>query len=140
MVKKVHAYAFTVLRPENTMDLFSKLSNRSDIDYFCYGMEKGSKVCIPHLQGYIWMKEPSSYSKVRRVIGKCYVERARKDPYTNYRYCKKEGACVALGDLDNCQMKWTFGSDLLTTESNSGMIKFDIEAIEKLLNSPPSET
>lgn len=92
MAKKVHDYAFTIVRPSDPSRIFTELRLHPAVYGVFFGEEISPKTGVLHLQGYIWFYDPVSYSKAKRIIGNnAYVQRARKSPLANYEYCTKQG-------------------------------------------------
>lgn len=91
MAKKVHDYAFTIVRPKDPTGIFTQLRTHPLVRGVFFGEEIAPTSGFIHLQGYIWFNEPVSFSKAKRVIGnKAFVQRAVKSPEANYEYCRKQ--------------------------------------------------
>lgn len=61
------------------------------------GKEVAPETGTPHLQGYIYFKEPVSVSTVRRILSGAHIELARGDFESNRVYCTKSGTYTEEG-------------------------------------------
>ena len=62
----------------------------ADISYLCYGKEVGESG-TPHLQGYVYTRNPVGLSWVRKRIPRAHFEVSRGRPDQAIAYCEKDG-------------------------------------------------
>lgn len=68
--------------------------------------DKGEKT--PHIQGYVYWKNPRTWSKLREITDKrAHVEVAKGSPKDNQKYCSKEGNYEEFGKCPVGQGKRT---------------------------------
>lgn len=60
--------------------------------YLVYGHEIAPTTGTPHLQGYIYFKNPRSVKSVRKQFDGCHIEPAKADAIDNKEYCTKVDA------------------------------------------------
>lgn len=65
--------------------------------FICFGREVGESG-TPHLQGYLYAKQPLSLSQCRERIGNAHFEISRGTPAQAIEYCKKDGDFDEAGE------------------------------------------
>ena len=71
--------------------------------YMIVGEEVGEKG-TPHLQGYIYFKNPRSVKNIVKVL-RGHVEVAKGSPLQNYEYCSKQKVLLEYGTRPKGQGK-----------------------------------
>lgn len=64
--------------------------------YLVYGLEIGDSG-TPHIQGYLYFKSGSAFSRVKKQFPTAHIEAARGDALTNRAYCIKDGSWFEYG-------------------------------------------
>jgi len=77
----------------NMLDMAQRHSEK-----WIFGKEVG-KEGTPHIQGYIYFKQPKEFKKVVELLAnkRIHVEKAKGNPKQNYNYCSKEGEYIQKG-------------------------------------------
>lgn len=111
-----------------------KFCKDAKLDYII-GEEIGTQSQIPHLQGYIYRKNQIEFNMVKKAMPRAHIEKARKDYYTNFKYCSKDGKYVTNMDikLDKSDVK----SLVLNDEYNNVVWKPWQKDILDLLETKP---
>lgn len=66
--------------------------------YNIIGKEVG-KNGTPHLQGFIIFNNAKSFNATKKLLGsRAHIEASEGTPYSNFRYCSKDGNYVETGD------------------------------------------
>lgn len=65
--------------------------------YLVYGREIAPETGTPHLQGYVYFKNPRHVGSVRKALKGAHVEKALGSSDSNYTYCTKGGDFIELG-------------------------------------------
>lgn len=68
-----------------------------DITYGVFGREICPTTGTPHIQGYIYYKNPRYYSAVKKRLEGAHVDIAKGDHEDNYKYCTKSGKYEEVG-------------------------------------------
>lgn len=58
-------------------------------NYLCYSLEHLNEG-TPHIQGYIYNKSPIKLKTLKNKLIRAHLEKAKKSPLANIRYCEKE--------------------------------------------------
>lgn len=61
----------------------------NDAQYLVVGKEKAPRTGTPHLQGYFRLKHGKTWSAVKKILPKCYIDVARANDFQNEAYCGK---------------------------------------------------
>lgn len=61
----------------------------STLVYLVYGKEIGDSG-TPHLQGFVYFKNPVRFATLRKLLARAHWERARGSPQANFDYCTKQ--------------------------------------------------
>lgn len=86
---KTKRFAFTALRP--TLKTYHKLIMLFPyLELLTFGLERGSKNNVPHLQGYLELKEERELFSLKSELPGFYLEVARGTRDENIAYCHKE--------------------------------------------------
>lgn len=91
------------------------------------GAGKGCRGGTPHIQGYVYFKNPRTFNVIKTALPRAHIEMARATPEQNRRYCSKEdngtfrerGVLPKQGrrtDLDNIKEAIKDGSIKTTTD------------------------
>lgn len=121
-------------------------------DYIIIGKEIGKKNKIPHLQGYVFMRNKLTFKQVKECLPRGNIRIAKGKPYENRDYCSKDGdfiedgVCPVQGkrnDLDRVRNILSESgriADVVTSASSLTQLKFAetaIKYIEKKRNWKP---
>lgn len=82
---KARAFTFTL---NNYTDDDIAYLNQHECVYIVYGKERAPTTGTPHLQGYVYYKNPRSIKAVQK-LRKWHVMQSRGSPESNYKYCLK---------------------------------------------------
>lgn len=74
-----------------------KLAGSETVVYLIYGKEVGSKCGTPHLQGFVYYRNPRHETAVRKSI-RGHVEVANGTVDQNVAYVSKDGDCTVYGE------------------------------------------
>lgn len=86
MSQRSRAWSITINNPEEKdIEEFKNLP----YSYLCFEMEKGENE-TPHIQGFIYNKEPIRFNTLKNKLEKAHIEKCTKPPLANIRYCQKE--------------------------------------------------
>lgn len=66
--------------------------------FLIYGLETGSSG-TPHIQGYLYFKSGSPFTRVKKQFPTAHIEAAGGTPLENATYCRKEGSYFEFGVL-----------------------------------------
>ena len=99
---KSRAYCFTLNNPteEDLISYHTSLQIWNEI-YHVIGLEIGEQSQTPHLQGYVYFKNPISFSSMKKKLLTAHIESAKASPADNLRYCAKENYAKVYGDIPN---------------------------------------
>lgn len=114
--QKYYAYSFTILRlgRKETSELLSKLKRK--VKYCVLGREISPKSGVEHIQGYLYLRSPSNFVYVQKLIGyNAYISYSRESPMTNYLYCTKDGDYIETGSIQEAEEHYQM---LKTLEKN----------------------
>lgn len=93
-------WSFTLNNPTNnelvTIQSLHTLNNLK-LQYLCYGKEIGELKATPHLQGYFFLAQRLSLSRVKTYLPRAHLEPSKGSPYDNIRYCQKQGQFFEFG-------------------------------------------
>jgi hypothetical protein len=67
-------------------------------EYCIAGAEIGEKG-TPHLQGYVYFKNPRSFTSVKKILARAHIEAAKGTPKQNYEYCAKQSIVYETGEI-----------------------------------------
>lgn len=84
---------------------------------YVFGKEVGTKEGTPHIQGYIYFKQPKIGKKIKELLNneRIKIIKANGNPTQNYEYCSKDGDFTAGGFDDINKLKQpTRGVDNIT--------------------------
>lgn len=94
-MSKSRGYVFTL---NNWTEEEERKLKEVDCQYLVYGYEQGEEG-TPHLQGYIYFKNPRAFGGVKKVLGSRYhIERQQGTCEQAIAYCKKDGYFKEVGD------------------------------------------
>lgn len=94
-MSKHHGFCFTL--NNYTVDEEERVK-ALDADYLVYGREEGEEEHTPHLQGYVYWKQPRRFLAAKAAIGdRAHVEAARGTGEENRAYCTKQGVAFEKG-------------------------------------------
>lgn len=104
---KARGFCFTVNNYSGQdIDWLAKLGQEPSTQYLIAGLEEAPSTGTPHIQGYIYFKNPRSIDKIwEEVPG--HVIRANGSPYDNFVYCSKGGIFKEWGTRPEKQGKRT---------------------------------
>lgn len=92
------------------------LNNYSELEYikilevaqlhsekYILGKEVGKEMNTPHIQGYVYFKQPKSIKQVIKLFenSRIHFEGAKGTPEQNYTYCSKDEDYVSHGFKEN---------------------------------------
>lgn len=60
-------------------------------DYMIYGNEVAPMTGTPHLQGYIYFKNPRQFHAIQKMFPRAHLTPAKGSPHDNFMYCSKDG-------------------------------------------------
>lgn len=89
--KKVRAFVFTVM---NWTEKDKKEVLALKCRYLIFGEEKAPINGTPHLQGYIYYKNPMSFRGQKNAVKRWHVEIAKGKPYQCRAYCIKDNTNI----------------------------------------------
>lgn len=98
---KHRSFCFTINNPGQQSELSLRdLGRAVGTRYIVCGHERGANG-TPHIQGFVYFKNPRSDSSVRRLpaFAHAHVESARGSPAQASDYCKKDGDFWEEGEL-----------------------------------------
>jgi len=84
--------------PLDAEDQLRCFAERKSIVYMVVGREQGESG-TPHLQGYMHLKHPITFSALKRLLPSLHFERARGSGSDNLTYCSKDGDFFELGEM-----------------------------------------
>jgi len=73
-------------------------AERKQAIYLVAGRETGESG-TPHLQGYVHLKHPITFTAFKRLLPSMHIERARGTGPENETYCTKDGDFFSIGEL-----------------------------------------
>lgn len=73
-------------------------AERKQLVYMVVGRERGLSG-TPHLQGYMHLKHPITFTALKRLLPALHLERARGSGSDNLTYCSKDGDYFEIGEL-----------------------------------------
>lgn len=90
MPPKSRHWVFTLNNPENELQL-----DRERIPYAIYQYEQAPSTGTLHIQGYLYLKHPTTFNGVRGLLpAGTHIELSR-DPEAAIKYCSKEDTRIA---------------------------------------------
>lgn len=93
------SWVFVINNYSPEEDLYcQELANSERVKFIIYGREVAPETGTPHLQGYIYMKNPQGLKGMKKVFPRAHLERAAGSPEDNIRYCSKEGDIFRHGE------------------------------------------
>ncbi len=101
--KRHRAYCFT-LNNYTVEELTQIHSNFDTCSEYIYGFEIGEEK-TPHIQGYVKFKNPRSFDRIKSIIPRAHIEKARGNIKANFDYCSKGGDYESNIDLRSFQEK-----------------------------------
>lgn len=105
MEKAKNAYSITIHNLSYS-DAIEKLATlRKTLVYGIVALEH-CKDGKPHIQGYLFFKQPKRFHFILKSFPGCHIETARKSPEANACYCRKEGVYIERGNLELSQKLW----------------------------------
>lgn len=128
MASKHRSYSFTL---NNYNDDDISLLNEIECKYIIFGKEVGESG-TPHLQGCINLKNPISFSSIKKKIPKAHIE-PTKCIAGSIEYCKKDGDFVERGEAP-AQGKRTDMDDIRDMLNNGSTLR-DIVQVAKSVQS-----
>lgn len=92
---KSRAFVFTINNwTEEDIDAVKALQ----CDYCIAGAEIGANG-TPHLQGFVYFKNPRSFKSVSKQLPRAYIAIAKGNAKQNYEYCSKQSIVYETGEL-----------------------------------------
>ena len=91
---KARDYCYTL--NNYTDEEYEKLKNIECL-YHVLGREIGERG-TPHIQGYLYFKNPRAFGPVKKLLMRSHVERTITNPQLASEYCKKEGDFIEIGE------------------------------------------
>lgn len=96
-IQRRRDFCFTINNPELAdLENLTKIWDSAKLQYLLYGREVGENG-TPHLQGYLYYKQPASFNIVKTALGRAHIEPCRGTADDNITYCKKDGDFVERG-------------------------------------------
>lgn len=93
MAQKCRGWCFTV-NNDTFEDLYRLL--KANFVYCVFGFETG-KNGTPHMQGFLYFKNPVYMSHVKELLPRAHLEYSKGTPQENYDYCTKDGDFYEFG-------------------------------------------
>lgn len=82
-------------------DLDQILDHMKGVEYGVVGREVGEENQTPHLQIYFRMKNPITFSALKKKFKKAHIEAAKANDFINREYCIKAGNYTEYGKMSN---------------------------------------
>lgn len=100
-MSKNRGFTFTLNNyTEEEQHKLRALGERKTTTYMIFGREIGKEEKTPHLQGFVYFKNPRSFSGAKKAICKrAHIEVAGGTPAENKTYCSKDGDFEEFGTL-----------------------------------------
>lgn len=97
---RVRSVCFTLNNPsdDEIVRIYLLLQDSAHTKYAVVGNERGESG-TPHLQGYWSLAKQTSFDKVRRLLPRAHIERAKGSPTDNRNYCSKDGDFEEFGEF-----------------------------------------
>lgn len=103
--KAKNAYSLTVHGLSYSAAIERLATARKSLVYGIVALEH-CKDGKPHIQAYLFFKQPRRFHYVLKIFPGCHIEPARKSPEANACYCRKEGVYIERGNLELAQKLW----------------------------------
>lgn len=87
---RARGWCFT-LNNYNSVDLDTLNTLKSSLDQYIYGFENAPETGTPHIQGYLYWKNPRNFDYVKSLLPNAHIEKAKGTPADNGKYCSKCG-------------------------------------------------
>lgn len=87
-MSRSRAWCFTL---NNYTDADESLLQQVECDYIVFGRETGEEKEVPHLQGYIYFKNPKRLGGLKKLHSRAHWETAKGTAEQNFTYCTKQG-------------------------------------------------
>ena len=95
---KSRGFVFTL--HDWTQQEWNTFQDWNDCQYLVVGKEVCPKTGRPHLQGYVYYKNPRSWNSVKKSLpNRCHLENAIASAIKNYEYCSKDGEYYEYGEM-----------------------------------------
>lgn len=99
---RTRGFVFTYNNPpadvSGTDDALDAYLHQLGAKYAICGREVAPTTGTPHLQGYVYFKNPRAIANIRKLLVGCHVEPAKGSPAQCRKYCIKDGKYVEIGD------------------------------------------
>jgi len=96
---KFRAWCFT-LNNYTPLEYANIITNYNEFKYCVVGREEGTEKSTPHLQGYVYFKNPRHFEGVKSILGeRIHLENSKGSSKQNFKYCTKEGHWAEYGKL-----------------------------------------
>lgn len=97
VMKRSRSWIF-VINNYSSEDIAKVESFAAKCVYLVYGLEVGASG-TPHIQGYLYFKSASWFSRVKKAFPTAHLEPAKGSPEQNRVYCSKDGNFQSFGEL-----------------------------------------
>jgi len=75
------------------------LGQSEKVRFIIFGREQAPGTGTPHLQGYIYMKNPHRLTGMKKIFPRAHLEKAAGTPEDNIRYSSKDGNVFRAGEV-----------------------------------------